>query len=482
MGYLDTTIFFICNDPERALGLELFLPNFHIICIDDNPIIDYIIEKGGNVFCLERELGKSNTIFRNSNKLINQPCVQDYIKQHTPEDEVPKVIFFKIAANIEKTCENLNYWVLNTSSDLNKKFETKISQYELLKDAAVNFPKTLVGPLGEFQYSDLVEELGENFIIQYARGHTGSSTVFITGEESFLAEQKTYPKRVARIARKIVGDAWTINACVTRIGVLYGGLSYQITGIPELTSREGGTVGNDWSRSSKLSEFSIDQIKKITVRVGKAMRRAGFKGLFGLDLIVDENGEVFLIEVNARQPASTSMHTKLMLEQNLIPLQVFHIAEFSFEDDERFYGFINSINKKITKEDNIDANVDFTLRNEMNGVKFRKSQNAAAIQSINASQIFLRNTGSDTLTVSGLAKPGVYSFDEKLNRIRDGYSVSDVSSDDEFLVLAQNTGLDVSSGSELARIQCKTCAVDENGNLEEWVIKSLLLIKNILIS
>src|SRR5690606_26042814 len=131
--------------------------------------------------------------------------------ENTPEDEVSRVMFFKIAANIEKTCENLNYWILNTTSELNKKFETKISQYGLLKDSAVNFPKTLVGLLGEFKYSDLVNELGENFIIQYARGHTGSSTVFIENEDSFLVEQKKYPKRMARIARKIVGDAWTIN-------------------------------------------------------------------------------------------------------------------------------------------------------------------------------------------------------------------------------------------------------------------------------
>ena len=473
MGHIRHTIFYITNDPERALGLEILLPNYHIICIDDNPIIDYIVEKGGKVFCLERELGKTNPIFRNSNRLINEKVVQQYIDKNTPPNEAPKVMFFKIAKNIEKTCERLNYRVLNSSSELNKRFETKISQYEMLKDEGVNFPTTKIGLLGDFNYDNLKSELGEDFVIQYSRGHTGSGTFFNRDEESFRSEQSLYPKREAKITRRIYGDSWTINACVSRFGILYGGLSYQITGISELVNREGGTVGNDWSQSQLLSEFSKEQIKKITEKVGKVMRRNRFKGLFGLDFIVDNNGEVFLIEVNARQPASTSVHTKYMTELGIIPMQIFHIAEYLYQDDEEYLSFLRGVFKAMSNTGKYKVDFDAQIKNEFDAVSLRKKTNEIGMESFNLSQVFYRNIESQLVKVVKSLKPGIYKYDKDLVWIRKGYSISDIINEDEFLLLSQSKGKNISPGNEASRIQLKSGSIDKKGNLYDWITKTL---------
>jgi hypothetical protein len=243
------TIFYICNDFERALGLEKALPNYHIVCIDDNNALQNAKKNGVNIFCLEEELKELNPIYRNSNRLLQVKEVQQYIKNHTPQNEKSHVIFFKIAPNIEQTCKNLNYTILNTSSELNQMFELKLSQYQNLKDSNVNFPKTIIGKLNEVVFNEIVNKLGAPFVIQYDRGHTGSSTVFVEDIDQFNEELMKYPNRFAKFSQKIDGEAWTLNACVTRFGIVYGGLSYQITGIKECTSKAGGTVGNDWSPS-----------------------------------------------------------------------------------------------------------------------------------------------------------------------------------------------------------------------------------------
>ena len=477
-------IFFICNDAERALGLELALDNFHIVCIDDNPIVDFIRNQGGKVFCLERELGELNPIFRNSNKLLWQPSVQTYISKNTPDRQTPNVIFFKIASNLERTCESLGYKILNTTSSLNKKFELKLSQYQSLKDVDVHFPKTRIVALGESRYSELSQNLGSSFVIQYDRGHTGTGTVFINSEDDYEKEKSMFPKRMARVSQKIEGEAWTLNACVTRFGVAYGGLSYQITGVSECTSAEGGTVGNDWSVSKQLSQpdlsvrqagaghplseaTSLQQISEITKNAGERMSKGGFRGLFGLDFVIDKSGEVFLIEINARQPASIGMHTKLMLQEGFIPLQLFHIAEFLFGNDDEYIAFINStLSKNFGKED---------FQNIL------EKQNKVAIKPIRSAQIILRNTEDKKVKIVGEFLSGQYSFDKSLIRISGGYSVTDVQLKDSFLILAVGKGHEVSSGMEIARIQALCGLVLENGEVKPWVLETIRIVKDRLL-
>lgn len=477
------TIFYICNDVERGLGLELILPNYHIVCIDDNPIIDHILEKGGKVFSLERELNVLNPIFRNSNKLLQHELVQKYIRENTPEGKTPNVMFFKIAPNLERTCKDLGYKVLNTTAELNRKFELKLSQYEQLIDLGVNFPITIIAELGSVTYDELVETLGPNFVIQYDRGHTGSSTVFVNNSLEFENEQNKFPKRIARISKRIEGDAWTINACVTRLGILYGGLSYQITGVEECTSQEGGTVGNNWVISNQLSSNAIRQIEDITAKVGGKMRTEGFQGLFGLDFVINKEDEVFLIEVNARQPASTGMHTKLMLKQGLVPLEAFHIAEFLYKNDSDYLSFIREhFGKNITK-----------LFSKL----FVNSQNKKAIQPISASQIIIRNTNSEDALIQKNLNPGVYHYGEPANRehgitltdeshkalirIKHGYSIEDMEDDDGMMILTASQGHKISPGNEIARIQAPFSLTEISGTVKPLILEIIRGIKERLI-
>ncbi|MCA9375349.1 hypothetical protein KC622_03395, partial [Candidatus Dojkabacteria bacterium] len=128
----EPTIFFFCTDPERALGLERLLPNFHIVCIDGGDIVEAMREKNVKIFSLSEELDNPNPIKRNTNVLLQNRKAQEYIKRNTSEQSEPSIMVFKVAPNIERTCEKLGYNLLNTSSKLNRKFELKISQYQSL--------------------------------------------------------------------------------------------------------------------------------------------------------------------------------------------------------------------------------------------------------------------------------------------------------------------------------------------------------------
>jgi hypothetical protein len=95
--------------------------------------------------------------------------------------------------------------------------------------------------------------------------------------------------------------------------VLTGNINYQITGLSPFTDNKFATIGNDWALPTQLlSNKQIKQYKKIVIDIGKKLKKDGWKGLFGVDIIVDKKtGRLYLLEINARQPASTTFESRL---------------------------------------------------------------------------------------------------------------------------------------------------------------------------
>ena len=148
-------IFFICNDPLWAVGLENILPNFHIICIDYKEIVDILKQRGINVFCLEKKLNKKNILFRSSIKLLQHPLVEKYIKKVARKDQKIHILPFKPSASISKYCQKKNYITLSANYELNLLFEDKLYFPKFLDEN--NFPVSpyLILPINNQDFPNL---------------------------------------------------------------------------------------------------------------------------------------------------------------------------------------------------------------------------------------------------------------------------------------------------------------------------------------
>ncbi len=78
------------------------------------------------------------------------------------------------------------------------------------------------------------------------------------------------------------------------------------------------------------------RLKELTVAVGRVMGRAGYRGIFGCDYIVNRQGDLFFVEVNARKQGTT-MEMCCTLENslpegcaNLLELEYFAVTEHRF--------------------------------------------------------------------------------------------------------------------------------------------------------
>jgi hypothetical protein len=236
-------------------------------------------------------------------EILSMKEVQDTIKNHKAD-----LLVFKNTARIEELAKEKGWNLINPKAALGEEIENKITQPKWLGDLASLLPKYSIT-----KAKDIVWQ-GTPFVIQWAHGHTGDGTTLITGEPQLKEIKTKFPEREARVVSYIDGPVFTVNIVVQSNNTLrIGNISYQITGMLPFTDRQFATIGNDWAvPHSILSVEEVSRINDLGQSVGEHMARAGWKGLFGVDVIYNhEQHKAYLLEINARQPASSTLESIL---------------------------------------------------------------------------------------------------------------------------------------------------------------------------
>jgi len=311
---LSQPIVYVTRDIERALGLPLSTSGYYII--SNKTTLSKKYADLENVLLIDESEQLSTW------KLLEHPEAAAFIK----ENNNPDVLVFKNTKKIERICAEHSWNLLNPSAQLADSIEAKISQADLLEPIADLLPRLDDQPLTtEMQQ---VSWKGEPFILQYNHAHTGSGTLLISSEAQLKKLAKTFPEREVRLSRFVEGPIVTINCVATKNATLIGNPSYQITGLSPFTDNDFATVGNDFSLgNSLLSGDPQDQFTSLVTRVGDILREHGWRGLFGIDIVLDEEkNKLYIIEINARQPASTTFESNLQknntsFEAHILALQ-----------------------------------------------------------------------------------------------------------------------------------------------------------------
>lgn len=428
-------IFFVTNDVWRGIGLEKFLPNYHIVCLDDHPLVDYLLKSDVSVFCLERELGKKNVLSRTTSTILGQPRVTSFIKEKS-KGLTPNILFFKPQNKIELLSKKYSFNLLGNPTDLNHLFEDKISFFNICRDLKINVPDGKILKLHEANFNDVRSEIGIPFVLQFGRGWAGNSTFFINSEEILNKLKTQFGNINVKVSQFVKGKTILNNAVIFRGKVIVSKPALQIVPNRNLTASEGGTGGRSWP--IQLSRQNNDEILTVTFKVGKFMADKGYKGFFGLDFLLEEKtNEIFLSEDNARLTASSSFYTKLEIEKNIFPLLGYHVLSFMNKDTGLF-------------------NEDLIEQPEVEG-----------------SEITARNTSPHAVLVKDNLKPGIYN--EKLEFKNEAYYLNSNERNDIFVDSVEK-GRKVNPEIEVFRINTRQKVCDEKGNLND---KYLELIEKI---
>lgn len=293
-------IVYVARDIERALG---FQPSERFRIVANHSQYAETIRAQYPAFVTLVEPGKnSDQDVLDTADLLVHPVTKKIIGESRAA-----VLVFKNTPQIETICKTSGWTLLNPSATLSENIENKLTQVAWLGDLARYLPPTRVALAKNLTWNE------EPFVLQWAHGHTGSSTTLVSDAKTLAKLQTQFPDRTARTSRFIQGPSFTVNVVITPNKILSGNVSYQITGLEPFTDNVFSTVGNDWSIThSLLNDKELDTLERIVQDVGLQLQQSGWKGLVGFDFVLDGlTREMYLIELNARQPASTTFESML---------------------------------------------------------------------------------------------------------------------------------------------------------------------------
>ena len=294
-------IVYVTRDIERALGISPDTEGYFIISNNTD-------------FAKQTAAGRKNILLMPGTEIKSTADIlqSDSAKQFINKIKNPSILVFKNTSQVEKICADNGWKLLNPPSAVAGEIEAKISQVKIFQSLGDLFLKYEIAKCKDIQWPACAGRPGNKFILQFNYSHTGSGTILID-EEKKLAEIKAkFPEREARISDFVVGPLFTNNNALGN-GLLMGNISYQITGLPYFTDGIFSTIGNDWGLAQRiLTPGNLKQFKSIVESVAAELKKLNWKGLFGVDVILDEKTDKMrLIEVNARQPASTTFESVL---------------------------------------------------------------------------------------------------------------------------------------------------------------------------
>lgn len=306
LSIVKTPIIYVTRDIERALGLPLDTPGYFII-------------SNYTPFAKSVAKGRKNVVLVKEERMLDTYELLKYIPS-TLQGEGRRgeagVVVFKPTIQIEKNCAENGWKLLNPSAELSNKVEEKISQIEWLGPLKKYLPDYKVRLCKNIKWP------GHKFVLQFNRSHTGSGTTLVGDKQILTNIKQIFPEREARIAKYIEGPLFTNNNVVAKDTVLLGNINYQITGLLPFTDNPFSTIGNDWELPHKiLNKKQLAQYHKIATDVGNRLRESGWKGLFGIDVVLEQKtGKLYLLEINCRQPASTTYESQLQ-QSSILNLQ-----------------------------------------------------------------------------------------------------------------------------------------------------------------
>lgn len=431
---LDEPIFYVTNDVGKGIGLEEILPNYHIVCLDDHPLVDILEKKGVSIFCLERALGSKNVIFRSSGIILDNPSVLAFIKEKSKSKKA-NILFFKPQKKIEIIAKRENFNLLGNSTSLGRFFEDKIEFFKLCQKEKLPVYEGEITTFSGSNFGSLTRKYGEVLVIQFGRGWAGNSTFFVSSEQEWKDLRKKFGGIQIKVGRFIKGRTVLNNAVIFANHTLISEPAIQIKSNRILTSVQAATGGRQWPAG--LTSGQTEEIREITLKVAGLMKDKGYRGFFGLDFLVEKKtGKIFLSEDNARLTASVPFYTKLELREKAFPLLGYHLLSF------------------LSPTENEEVDCDSV--------------------SVSGAEIVARNTLETKVKVGGILATGIYTK-ELVFKAESSY-LSSKEREDFWLETAAK-GRIVNPEIEIARINTYAPVCDNEGNLRNDYLKLIETIK-----
>ncbi len=393
----------------NRVGPALFLPHYEMICYKNSWDVAEIKKK-----CAVRTIRddfQSDLKKLNSLAILKHPAVAKYLQSLGRIG----LFLYKSTAKIEKLADKYGWQILTNRSAIRDPYENKKTFREVLAKVGVEpIPaKTIrLQDFNENVFTACQREFGQKLVLQLpevTKGGGRGNTFISRAEELPRFWQKVkqlgddFDLQYLIIAKFIQGISPSITGCITRHGILTGVVQTQITDIPEVINLQKGSglfVGHDWSYRHYPDKIQ-KQADKLAKSFGGYLAKKGYKGIFGLDLLVEKDTEkVFACECNPRYTGAFPVYSMIQNQLGEPSFDVFQLLEHL----------------------NINYQMDFKKIDQ----QYKQPKQGA--------HLILYNQTDDYLKVGQGIRAGVYKINSKVKFIRPGFAFEDIQGKDEFVI------------------------------------------------
>lgn len=407
---------FITHNAALGIGPERDHDDFVLVAGTGSALAPLMQQAGHHVLAVDQltpELAADERL--SAATVLAVPAVEQQLKQLGVRALVP----FKPSERLLRIAKHQGIEILSAAPRLVRQLENKLSLPEIAAAAGVRAPQTTQVMLDE----DFSLHTGWPLVFQPAVDFAGSGTRLLQGPADAAGLAAENRRAVGKLTELIEGEPLTLNGVVLGPGdVLVGGVTRQLTGVPECSERPFGSCGNDWCLP--IAEGVIAAARAMAASVGAVLAERGFRGGFGIDVVAPQQGDAVLIEVNPRCTASLSLTVQLQQASRQPTLFDLHLAAFGQRE------------------------VDPRARE-----LYDPASGSAAQPERGAASLIVFNRDADDGMVPAPLQPGAWALrDSELQLAQPAWRLDQLPDDGHFLVLPQPPTRPLAAGVEIARL------------------------------
>jgi hypothetical protein len=317
-------IYYFGNATHHLLGMDEWVRDFTFVCR-----VDCFDGHHPNLF-VPREMGHDDVPEEDVvERLLRNREVTDFIAARGSR---PAALFLMFDERAEALCTALGMEIWFPGAGARATYGDKVETVRIGNAAGAPSVPNVLGKVERYdQLLDLARQarLGSDLVVQTPFGVSGQTTFFIATVDDWRRhEAEIVAQHEVKIMKRLECRSTTLEACVTRCGTVVGPLLGEITGL-ELTPHEGGWGGVELFPDA-FPERLRAKASDYAARFGNELLSHGYRGYFDLDFLIDQDGEVYLGELNPRLTAVSPITSRAIRDG--VPLFLFHLLEYSGAD------------------------------------------------------------------------------------------------------------------------------------------------------
>jgi hypothetical protein len=277
-------------------------------------------------------------------------------------------------------------------------------------------------------YRELRERFGGAFMLQDEESSGSKGSYAIHNEDDYVDAVKSLKKysqgRTVVASQFVHGEVSSIQVCITKYGIFSGGIQRQLVDSKYLCNPklEGATRWCGGEIGAEYPDIVQHRAQEIASVIGSELSSHGYKGVFGVDLIVTHEDEVYAIEINARLTGYSHIISDMQMLNGKIPFMLLHILE------------LGNYRYEVTDTEALPS-----------AARYKKP----------GSLMILNNQSSEDFVLKQYIRPGIYKLvGDRVEFVKDGYSLKDCRSGEDTMVIMcrYNEGETIERGKRILKI------------------------------